>query len=369
MATAGHFVLDGFKQRVLPFAAAAKTTVFLLKVLPMLPSKPLNRVTPAPSVVRLRYPTCAGEAEGDLYRPATEGPHPGVVVCLGVVPFDVDHPQVPRLGEALARSGIAALMFWSPAMRDFRLDPDDGRNIALAYDALIAQPFVDPTRSGLIGTCVGGGFALLAAAEPLIRDRLAFVTTFAPFASMWTLAEDIATTSRVVDGNRVHWDVDQLTRHVFWQSFTALLEPHEATLLRDVYNVPGTRADPDRLSSAGRAVYRLFTTQDLEEVHAALASLPAPMQQRLNAMSPDRYLNDIHARHVIVGHDKDDFVIPVGESRRLNRALAGCPGFHYTEFGMFQHADPTKRKLSPVRLLWELSKFYRYLYPTFRCAA
>src|SRR4051794_30116451 len=26
-----------------------------------------------------------------------KGPHPGIVVCLGVVPFGADHPQVPRL--------------------------------------------------------------------------------------------------------------------------------------------------------------------------------------------------------------------------------------------------------------------------------
>jgi hypothetical protein len=90
--------------------AAAKTAVCLLKVYPMLPSRPLDWVTPRPVVERLHYPTSHGPADGQLYRPATAGPHPGLVVCLGVVPFGVDHPQVPRLGEALARSGFAALL-------------------------------------------------------------------------------------------------------------------------------------------------------------------------------------------------------------------------------------------------------------------
>jgi hypothetical protein len=91
--------------------AVARTAVFLLKVYPMLPSRPLNWVTPRPVVERFRYPTSHGPAGGDLYRPATAGPHPGMLVCLGVVPFGVDHPQVPRLGEALARSGFAALLY------------------------------------------------------------------------------------------------------------------------------------------------------------------------------------------------------------------------------------------------------------------
>ena len=35
---------------------------------------------------------------------------------------------------------------------------------------------------------------------------------------------------------------------------------------------------------------------------------------------------------------------------------------------MFQHVDPTKRKLPPLRLVQELGKFYRYVYPMFRQA-
>ncbi|MGH2354615.1 MAG: SRPBCC family protein, partial [Chloroflexota bacterium] len=172
--------------------AAWKTAVCLLKVFPMLPSRPLDWVTPRPVVERLRYRTSHGWAEGELYRPAGAGPHPGVVVCLGVVPFGVEHPQVPRLGEALARSGFAALLYWSPAMRDFRLDPADVEDIASAYEALLARPEIDPRRSGLLGTCVGGAFALMAGASPRIRDRVAFVFAYAAYASMWTLARDIA---------------------------------------------------------------------------------------------------------------------------------------------------------------------------------
>ena len=105
--------------------------MFFLKVFPMLPSRPIDWVTRPPVTERVTYPTIHGQAEGDLYRPPGVGPHAGLVVCLGVVPFGVDHPQVPRLGEALARSGFAALLYWSPTMRDFRLDPDDVENIAL----------------------------------------------------------------------------------------------------------------------------------------------------------------------------------------------------------------------------------------------
>ena len=154
-----------FGGAALSLRAVTKSAIFLLKVFPMLPSRPIDWVTPTPVVERVDYPTRHGMAEGDLYRPATGGPHPGLLVCLGVVPFDVEHPQVARLGAALARAGFAALLHWSPAMRDLRFDPEDAGNLALAYRWLIERTDVDPARSGFLGTCVGGAFGLMAAAD------------------------------------------------------------------------------------------------------------------------------------------------------------------------------------------------------------
>ncbi|HEY0601698.1 MAG TPA: hypothetical protein VGD58_02245 [Herpetosiphonaceae bacterium] len=350
-----------------PIRAAAKTTVFVLKLLPMLPSRALDWITPAPVVERVRYSTCAGQVAGDLYRPASAGPHPGVVVCLGVVPFGVDHPQVPRLGAALARSGFAALLYWSPAMRDLRLDPEDRRSLALAYEWLIDQPSVDASRSGFIGTCVGGSFALMAAADPVIQDRVAFVAAFAPYASMRTLAQDIAGGTRLCGTARVTWPVDPLTRTVFVRSMTALLEPGEAAVLRSACAEPSGHTDAS-LSEDARAVARLLTRLDVSEAEAALNQLPAVMQGYLEAMSPLSYLPEIHAPLLVFCHDRDDLVIPVGESRRLRAALRDRAGVQYTEFAMFEHADPTKRKLPPLRLVQELGKFYLYVYPVFRQA-
>lgn len=349
--------------------AAAKTAVFLLKVFPMLPSRPLNWVTPRPVVERLRYQTSHGYAEGDLYRPSSAGRHPGVVVCLGVVPFGTDHPQVPRLGEALARSGFAALLYWSPAMRDFRLDPADVEDIASAYEALLARQDLDPARSGLLGTCVGGAFALMAASSPRIRDRATFVLAYAPYASMWTLGQDIASASRCRDGLREPWAVDPLTRKVYVHSITALLEPGEAQRLRDACTDRHGQPDVSSLSEAGRMVLPLLAALDPDEAQGALKGLPSAMREQLSAMSPTTYLRDISAPLILLLHDRDDAVIPVGESRRLRDSLAGREGVRYTEFTVFQHLDPTKGKPPPIALARELVRFARAIHPLFQRAA
>lgn len=405
-----------------PLRAVLKAAVFFLKVFPMIPSRAVDWVTPRPRVDRVRYPTLDGWAEGELYRPAAGGPHPGMVVCLGVVPFGVDHPQVPVLGKALARAGIAALLYWSPAMRDFRLDPADVENIALAYDWLVEQPTVDPARSGLLGTCVGGSFALMAAASPRIRERVSYVAAYAPFSSLWTFARDIASGStqsgppgeeeRSPRPTRAVWKVDPLTRKVFVHSLTAWLEPGEAARLRAEFaepeapvgpehppgsgipagytppggsEPPGDRAMqgqagqpagsavPERgpLSEQGQAIHALLNAPDADAAESALRRLPPAEQERLSAISPLAHLAGLRAPRIVLLHDQGDQVIPVGESRQLvaalagRAALAGQEGVQYTEM-QFSHLDPVKGKLPFFRLLRELGKFFRAVYPIFR---
>jgi dienelactone hydrolase len=360
-------MLHVFTHAMRPIRTVAKATIFFLKVFPMLPSRPVDWVTKPPVIEKVRYPTRFGQAEGELYRPGAGGPHPGIVVCLGVVPFGVDHPQVPILGKALARAGFVALLYWSPAMRDFRLDPEDVENIALAYRWLIGQPSVDPARSGLLGTCVGGSFALMAAASPLIRDRIAFMAAYAPYSSMWTFARDIASATRSCGDGHEPWQVDPLTRKVFVYSLTALLEPGEAERFHNAFANDRGYLDGRSLSADSQAVYSLLTALDEDDAETALQRLPSIMQERLAALSPLSYLKNIHSPLIILLHDRGDQVIPVGESRRLRSALAGHAGVHYTEM-QFQHLDPAKGKLPLFRLIRELGKFFLAVYPMFRQA-
>ncbi len=227
-------------------------------------------------------------------------------------------------------------------MRDFRLDPEDIENIALAYHWLLERPDVDPGRSGLIGTCVGGAFALMAA-NPSIRDHVGFIGAYAPYSSMWTFAEDIASATRSCGEGREPWRVDPLTRKVFVHSLTATLPPSEAERLRKAFANEGGHLDGRSLSADGRAVSALLTAPDADDAEIALHRLPAAMQERLVALSPLNYLKDIHVSLIVLLHDRGDQVIPVAESRCLYSALAKHAGVHYTEL-LFQHLDPVKSR-------------------------
>ncbi|TMK33799.1 MAG: hypothetical protein E6G64_03270 [Actinobacteria bacterium] len=240
-----------------------------------------------------------------------------------MVPFGVDHPQIPRLKEALARFGFVALIHWSPAMRDRRLVPEDTAHVAAAYDYLLRRPDVDATRSGLFGTCVGGSFALLAAAEPVIRDHVAFVGAFAPYSSLWTFVRDIASRTRADGGAVAPWVVDPLTHEVFVRSVTETLPPREGDALREAYS-GGTTTALSGLSVEGQAVERLLAAPDRDAAELALRQVPQVLRERLDAMSPLQHIGEIRAPLIMIGHDRDDLVIPVGESRRASYEPSTC---------------------------------------------
>jgi hypothetical protein len=252
-------------------------------------------------------------------------------------------------------------------MDDFRLDPEDVGNLAAAAKFLMGQPYVDAGRCGILGTCVGGSFALLAAAEPAIRDQLSFVGAFAPYASMRDMSVQIVSGTRSNAGLSEAWTVDQLTRKVFVPSLTAGPDRGETEWLRSAFSEGGGQDfGVDGLSEDGRALHALLDAKGEVEARSALERLPQSVIRRMDAMSPINHLHGLGSARIILGHDRDDLVIPVGESRRLWSALGSQGNTRYTEFGLFQHADPTKRKLPPHRLARELWKFFRYVYPMFR---
>jgi hypothetical protein len=172
---------------------------------------------------------------------------------------------------------------------------------------------------------------------------------------------------------RQPWPVDPLTRTrtVYVRSLTAGLAPHEAELLRRAALGDGEPVDLDweQVSTEGRTVAPLLGRLSRAAAEAALQRLPAAFQERLAAFSPLSYVPDIQAPLIVLLHDRDDVVIPVGESRRLKEALAGRAGVSYTEFTLFQHMDPSTGRLAPLGLLRQLGLFYRAVYPVFRLAA
>ncbi len=128
-----------------------------------------------------------GEGRGRLAMPAGEGPWPGVLVLHEIMGLNED---MDRIAGRFARAGYAALApnFFGEGLRPFCIlraiaelrGPEAAKPggpfeiLSAAQSCLATQVGVDRERIGVVGFCMGGGFAVLHAA----RSEIGVVGTF-----------------------------------------------------------------------------------------------------------------------------------------------------------------------------------------------
>ena len=128
---------------------------------------------------RIEFPAANGVGSGYLSVPAAQGKHPAIIVIQewwGVEDWIKENTDkfagegYVALAVDLYRGRIAANQ--EEAHELMRGLPQDRAMADLkgAIDYLSSQPYVDPTRIGVIGWCMGGGYALtLATTDPRVK--------------------------------------------------------------------------------------------------------------------------------------------------------------------------------------------------------
>ena len=135
---------------------AVSALLFIPQVVPSVPVKPQTWFAPDPVRSAVAYPAADGAGDADLYAPAGDGVHSGVLLFLGVNPAGKDDPRVVNLAEGLARAGMVVLIPWSDDMTEKRVSPEDVDNLVRAYEYLLSLDGVDAERSGMGGLLRGG---------------------------------------------------------------------------------------------------------------------------------------------------------------------------------------------------------------------
>jgi hypothetical protein len=109
----------------------------------------------------------------------------------------------------------------------------------------------------------------------------------------------------------------------------------------------------------------LLNTRDPAVVDRLLRELPPSAQETLQRLSPDTYVDQLHAP-IFIMHDHADATVPYVQSRLLAAHLKPGQG-EYDEFRFFEHVDPTA-SVSPVvfvqdsaRLAWHMFQIVEIL--------
>ena len=343
--------------------AGFHTVLFVLQILEM-PVKPQPWFTKEPVRREVTYPQADGIGVADIYRIPDDKERAAVLLFLGANAAGRDDEDVVNLGNALARAGFVAMFHWSPTMAlRFNIDPSEVENLVWAFQYLSGSESVDRDRVGIGGFCVGASFALMAAADARIRDDVSFINAFGPYYDAQDLLLQVASRSRLYQGQRDQWEPDSLTLRVLANELIeSLSDPREREVMHRLYverqDIP--QSELEGLSGPALRVRRLLDGTTPQEAQVIYGELPADFLENMRRISPSTYVGDLRAR-VMILHDRYDRLVPAAESRRLADALELRGDFQYTELLAFEHVRPTSGGG-----LWELAKegfkLYRHMY-------
>jgi pimeloyl-ACP methyl ester carboxylesterase len=228
-----------------------------------------------------------------------------LVLAHGLAPEGKDDPRVRAAAALLARAGFDVAVPTIPGLTRGRLGPEDVEPVVGALAAR-AQPTV------VVGVSVGAGPALLAAADPRVRDRVSAVLSLGGYASAREVLRFWLTGTYSYDGIRGRVE-------------------HDPELVRMFL-----RANADRLDPASRAALDAGHRDAAERL---LDAPPAELARYLDALSPVRVAPSIGARLILV-HGRADRAVPYTESLRL--AAARPDRTTLVLVGLVEHVEGTR---------------------------
>lgn len=278
----------------------------------------------------------------DLYR-AGAPPRGGLVLVPGLSRTGKDHPAFRNLARSLARAGFLVLAPDFPGLRAFRVSEEDVQTIVRAVETLRAEA---PRPIGILGFSFGAGPALLAAADPSIRNRVDVVGSFGGYWDLAHVILFITTGWYEEDGD---WRQRTQQSYNRWKLLAALApyaaDPAKRARLerlvdRRLANPTGNvSVDVARLGFEGRQLLTLVENRQRDRVADLLVSLNPRIRERLQRLSPSSAITQVRAR-LLIAHGRDDDSIPYTESVRLARAAPNLG--RLVIFDGFTHAFPSE---------------------------
>ena len=288
----------------------------------------LKARVPAPVQASIGYHTAGRSHQGDLYRPG-EPALAGIVLVPGAARRGRDDPRLVALANTLARARFLVLVPELANLRALRVRAADARVVADAFAHLLVRPELPiGSRAGIGAFSYAVGPAVLAALEPVIRERVDFVLGVGGYHDLHRVVNFFTTGYFRKAGQWQYLEPNRYGKWVFvLGNVERLSDPRDRQALRRIAEdkLADPAADVDhlrvRLTAEGRAVLALLENRDPAHTPALIAGLPAAIRTELDALNlANRDLSRLHARLVLL-HGPDDAIIPYTESIALAAAV------------------------------------------------
>lgn len=312
------------------------------------------------------------EWNADLYLPPGP-PSPGIVLALGALREGRRYLLLESIARAIAGAGFAVLVPELGRLRRLILGADAIEDLVHAVEALPNEAGVVEAPVGLIGFSLGGSLALLAAADPRLRGRVACVAAMGSYFRLADMLDAAVDGFAEPPGERMTLAAPSAFA-VAASLIERLPDPDRQALGRIIdaeRDSPLEALSRVEVSSVGRearAVLELLRNPD-RDARRGQIDVIAGLAQEMHALSPEDAVGRIEAPAWIL-HDERDRYVPFGQFRALRDAARGRAGFRFLAIRLLEHTEPVRPALNPRVLLRDylpgLANLYRFTRGTVR---
>jgi hypothetical protein len=326
--------------------ATARTTLLLPALLTAEEPLPLKVAGEPVQHTQTTVPSKNGTVYLDIYMPTTPLPllarsRNGVLILPGVG----DQRKVPQLinfSQALARTGIIAVNVTTTTLLRDEVSALDSDAVVQAFLTLAHLPGMQGQHLGIISFSAGVPLACFAAADPRIRDQVAYVAAFGGYFNTDNAIRAVGRRAVSVDGKMEKWQPVTYTVQVLANVITRNFAYNEQQRIRQAFAptpYPLTAEEVSHLSPGARAAYHLLSGSEPDRVEQNMAALPVEVRKELAELSSSRVIGEIRAP-IFLLHDRNDPFMPFTESRDFAAALERIQHVHdYVEFHIFEHVE------------------------------
>lgn len=334
---------------------------------------PIASRLPDPVVEHVTFSCGAKTIVADVYRPAAgRASSPGIVLNHGVADLGKDDPRLVNFADAVARAGYTALVPEFENLKGFRVRPSDVDEVIAAYEYLAARPDVDPERVGLFGFSYAGGLAVLAASDARIADRVRFCFLLGGYYDLENVVTYMTTGMYRRDGEWAYLEPRNSGRWAFLINSADLIEDEGdrgalVEIARAKWDDPeaDVAALVESLGEEGRRAYDLMVNVDPARTRPLIEGLSPRVREYFEALTLDGKIDALRAR-LIIGHGRDDNLIPYTESLLLAENVPEGASVHLAILESFQHVDLKLGEGEGVRAFFasvaEIGRLYSITY-------
>lgn len=323
-------------------------------------SQPKNYKT-LPAFEKIKYPDGETQTDAWLFKPKSSKSRSAVILSPGVgLNYDT-LILIMNIADSLRKAGITAIV---PFPDDLKVNIITQRSIESYKNAFIFledQGYIDKSKIGFIGFCVGSDISLLAAANPQISSRVSYIASFSAYSDLKDYYAEVIS-GKTPGPNSRPWKTLPSVYNIGVENVLyRLSNENDKNILRNIL-IDGKNASAKvNLTPQGQNAFQILTSKNPEFIKQQLPQISADSANDLRILSPVNFTDQIQAP-VYMFHDKNDFFEPVEESRRLSQTFGNKAVYFETD--LLDHTV-LRSNISITTWLTQGPKMVSFLYKIF----